>query len=704
MTIMKKVVFTAFAAFFLSVFTQVNLRADEVGNTTCGKPFIVRGSIRHARIGVKVENATESDMYSEEIYGSNFSALVEGLPEGNYKVEIYLAETYVKEKGKRVFNITYEDKVLAEALDLFAEVGFAKEHVIKADVFHRSDNINGPLTIGFATKVNYAKLNAIIIKDTEDNVLACVKAKDLRSQDDIRASVLPKVDTPVIYTDPAQPVEKRVSDLVKRMSLLEKVGQLRNSASEIPRLGVPAYDYWNECLHGIARAGKATVFPQAIGMAAMWDTEMMHTIADTIAVEGRAKNNKARQKDPNTARYYGLTFWTPNINIFRDPRWGRGHETYGEDPYLTGTLGVQFIKGLQGDDPKYYKSLACAKHFAVHSGPEKLRHVFDAVVSERDLYETYLPQFEMAVKEGKVGNVMSVYNKIYGIPGPANKRFLTEILRNQWGFDGHVVSDCGGIYDVWRNHKYVKTPEEASAISVLAGNDLNCGSTYRHLTKAVFQGHLTEADIDKALTRVLTARFRLGLFDTPKECPYLNIPVTDYDTPKHDKLALEAAHKSIVLLKNKRILPLDKTKLKRVAVIGPNAAETDVLHGNYNGTPSNPVSVLEGIRNELGDAVEVTHAKGCPIAIYPDDVYTPENKEAKEAVALAKEADVVIFVGGLDAEHEGEEMWRIKNQKVGFDKGDRTLIELPEQQTTLLKALKKVNKRIVFVNLSSTLR
>lgn len=332
--------------------------------------------------------------------------------------------------------------------------------------------------------------NAINILANDGQPVACVKAKDLHP--------VPKIEGPVLYTNTSISVEERVADLVQRMSLPEKVGQMCNSAHEIPRLGVPAYNYWDECLHGVAHAGTTTVFPQAIGMAAMWDPEMMQQVA-----EGRAKNNKARARNPNTGRYFGLTFWAPNIYIFRDPRWGCGHETYGEDPFLSGTLAVSFIKGLQGDDPHCYEAVASAKHFAVHSGPEKIRHVFNAEPSPRDLYETYLPQFEMAVREGKVANVVSVYNAIDGIPGPACKFLQNDMVRNQWGFDGHVVSDCGGVRDVYANHKYVNTPEEATAVSVLAGNDLNCGGTYRALTKAVSKGLLTEVDIDRALSRIL---------------------------------------------------------------------------------------------------------------------------------------------------------------------------------------------------------
>lgn len=687
----------------LAVCVSQMVCADEIGQSTCGKPILVQGEIKHVkRPAPEVADTDQPEMYMEEVCGENFIALVEGLPEGTYIVEIYLAEGAHRDAGQRVFSIFSGQKVLAKDLDLFAEAGFMREHIVRAEVTHQNDNINGPLSIRFEAKKDLAKFNAIKIYADDGAVVACVKAAELRDVYDASAAKIPTVTDPVVYTDASLPVAQRVADLIRRMSLSEKSGQLRNSAQEISRLGVPAYDYWNECLHGVARAGTATVFPQAIGLAAMWDPDMMQSVADTISTEARAKNNKARAEDPNTARYFGLTFWTPNINIFRDPRWGRGQETYGEDPFLAGTLAVSFIKGLQGDDPAYYKALACAKHFAVHSGPEKLRHSFDAVPSARDLYETYLPQFEMAVKEGNVGSVMSVFNAVYGIPGPASRFLLTDLLRDQWGFEGHVVSDCGGIRDVYIGHKYVNTAEEAAAISVLAGNDLNCGGAYASLPKAVAKELLTEADVDRALTRVLTARFQLGLFDSPEECAYLKIPATSYDTPGHDRVALDAARKSMVLLKNDGLLPLNKGALKRIAVIGPNAADKTVLHANYHGLASNPISVLEGIRREVGSSISIDYANGCPMAVAADDPFSVEqDAEAQKALQLANNADLVIFVGGLNAELESEESHKNKPM-IGFDKGDRTLIELPGPQRDLLKALEATGKPVVFVNLSGS--
>lgn len=674
--------------------------ADEIGSSGCGPAIMLRGDIMHAEHSDAgpVKKATDPAMYAEEVYGADFTAFVPGLPEGIYTVEIYLAETYFTEEGARVMDVFCGNEVLEEDLDLVAKVGPLSEYVIRKEVVHREDVIDGPISIRFVAKVDNAKLNAIRIK-ADGAVVACVNAADFRLSADASASEVPSVDAPVVYTDTTKPFSVRIDDLVGRMSLGEKVSQLMNSAPAIERLGVPGYDYWNECLHGVARAGHATVFPQAIGMAAMWDAEMLHTVADTIATEGRAKNNAAREKNPTTAKYYGLTFWTPNINIFRDPRWGRGQETYGEDPYLTSRLGVAFIQGLQGDDPNYVKAMACAKHYAVHSGPEKERHTFDAVPSERDLYETYLPQFEAAVREGKVGIVMSVYNAVYGVPGPASKFLLTDLLRDKWGFDGHVVSDCGAVRDIWVNHKYTGTAAEASALAIKAGNDINCGSAYAALTDAVGQDLVTEEEVDTALKRVIKSRFVLGLFDSPDECEYLKIPASENDSPEHSQIALEAARKSMVLLKNEGILPLDRRKIKQIAVIGPNADSVAALLGNYNGDPSSPITILKGIQAAAGDGIKVVYARGCPAAIRRNQAFSLSSDEAKEALALAEKSDVVLYVGGLDANLEGEEM---RNTMVGFDNGDRTMIELPAPQETLLKGLAETGKPVVFVNLSGS--
>jgi beta-glucosidase len=411
-----------------------------------------------------------------------------------------------------------------------------------------------------------------------------------------------------LYKNPSQPVEKRVADLMSRMTLEEKVSQMMNAAAAIDRLGIPQYDWWNEALHGVARAGYATVFPQAIGLAATWDEELIRRVADVASTEARAKHHEFARNNER-GRYKGLTFWSPNINIFRDPRWGRGQETYGEDPYLTSRLGVAFVKGLQGNDPRYLKVVATAKHYAVHSGPEPERHSFDASASERDLQETYLPAFHALVSEGKVAAVMCAYNRLDGEPCCASKK-LTDILRNQWNFQGHVVSDCAAIEDIYKFHHFAKSEEEASAISVKAGTDLSCGREYTSLIKAVKDGIISEAEIDKSLARLLTARFRLGMFDPPEIVPYARIPFSENDTPAHRELALKAARQSIVLLKNENnTLPLKKD-LKTIAVIGPNADEATVLLGNYNGQPSASVTPLAGIRNKVSPATKVLYTLG----------------------------------------------------------------------------------------------
>jgi beta-glucosidase len=417
----------------------------------------------------------------------------------------------------------------------------------------------------------------------------------------------------ILYKDASAPTEKRIDDLVARMSLEEKISQLMNDSPAIDRLGILAYNWWNECLHGVARAGRATVFPEAIGLAATWDTNLMLRVATAISDEARAKHHEALRRGEHSI-YEGLTFWTPNINLFRDPRWGRGMETYGEDPYLTGRMAVAFIKGLQGDDPKYLKTVSTAKHFAVHSGPESTRHTFDAVVDETDLWESYLPHFEAAIKEGGAYSVMCAYNSVDGQPACANPRLLEDILRKQWGFQGYVVSDCGAIEDIYRRHKFVPTAAEGVARAVKAGTDLSCGSEYTNLLPAVRSGLIAESEIDQSLKRLLRARFRLGMFDPPEMVKYAQIPYSENDSPAHRELALETARKSIVLLKNDRgTLPLSKS-LRTVAVIGPNADDIDVLLGNYNGIPTAPITPLEGIRRKLGSATRVIYARGSELA------------------------------------------------------------------------------------------
>ncbi len=417
------------------------------------------------------------------------------------------------------------------------------------------------------------------------------------------------------FRDPSLPIEERIDDLLSRLTLEEKVAQMMNQTPAIERLNIPEYDWWNEALHGVARAGKATVFPQSIAMAATFDDQALYETFSMVSDEARAKYHQY-QEDKEYDRYKGLTFWTPNINIFRDPRWGRGMETYGEDPYLMGRMGVAVVKGLQGNDPKYFKSHACAKHYAVHSGPEWNRHEFDVTVTPRDLWTTYLPAFEELVKEGNVQEVMCAYNRYEGKPCCSSDKLLTDILRNTWGFDRIILSDCGAIDDFWQRdkrtprHETHPTAEAASADAVLNGTDLECGASYRSLMKALQEGLITETDLDVSLRRLFKGRFELGMFDPDDMVPYASIPYSVVESPEHVAKALEMARKSMVLLKNKNnILPLSKD-LKKIAVVGPNAADSTMLWANYNGFPTKTVTILEGIRNKLS-GTEVIYELGC---------------------------------------------------------------------------------------------
>lgn len=406
--------------------------------------------------------------------------------------------------------------------------------------------------------------------------------------------------------------EDRLNDLISRMTVQEKISQLMSDAPAIERLGIPKYDWWNESLHGVARAGYATVFPQSITIAGSWNTDLIYSVASVISDEARAKHHEYLRKGQHDI-YQGLTMWSPNINIFRDPRWGRGHETYGEDPYLTGQLGLQFVKGLQGNDTTYLKVVATAKHFAVHSGPEPLRHEFDVNPSERDLWETYLPAFRTLVKDGQVQSVMTAYNRFRGQAASASD-YLFDVLRNQWKFDGYVVSDCGAIKDIWAHHKLTSNEATASALALTEGCDLNCGSTFEFLNQALQENIITEKDIDIALKRVFRARFQLGMFDPEDLVPYAQIPFSVNNNNAHAALARKAAQESIILLKNeKEMLPLSKS-IKSVAVIGPNANNIQSLLGNYSGEPSHPVTVFQGLKNKLHPEVQVTYQEGSTLA------------------------------------------------------------------------------------------
>ncbi len=643
-----------------------------------------------------------------------------------------------------------------------------------------------------------------------------------------------RADRPA-YLDPAQPLEARVHDLVSRMTLTEKTAMMSNSTPGVPRLEIPKYDWWSEALHGVANAGRATVFPQAIGLAAMWDERLQREIAHVIGVEGRAKFNGYAGTPQAGTIFHGLTFWSPNINIFRDPRWGRGQETYGEDPFLTARLGVAFVRGLEGDNPDYLLAAACAKHFAVHSGPEPLRHNFDVAPPEADLYETYLPAFEALVREGRVEIVMTAYNSLYGTPCSMNPLLYT--LLAQWGFNGHITSDCGSVDDLSRTYKRGDLAE-ANALTLRAGMNVRCGSESAALTEAVHRGLVSEAELDYRLGALLRTMFRLGFFDPKDRVPFNAIAPAENDTPEHGALALRAAREAIVLLKNDGLLPLKKEQLHRVAVIGPNATSEPVLLGNYNGTPSAPVTILAGLKAALEPAgVQVDYAHGCEYAdrpterrlmdvgwvngeffanadlageptakqttrplsfdwgnpersfdgrpaevpergisarwkgtletslagdygIFvrgrggfrlilggemlidswapppgeegserevavvkhlPDNASLPITLEYKqgdgplkvsvdwstpapdsviaEAVETAKAADVIVFVGGISAQLEGEEM---HVDYKGFSGGDRIGIELPALQQQVLEKLKATGKPIVFVNLSGS--
>lgn len=426
-------------------------------------------------------------------------------------------------------------------------------------------------------------------------------------------SFVPKTaaQTVLPYKNPKLPLDQRVDDLVSRMTLEEKISQMQNAAPAISRLGVAEYEWWNEALHGVARAGIATVFPQAIGLAATFNDKIIFDVANVVSTEARAKHHEAVRNN-DFGRYKGLTFWSPNINIFRDPRWGRGQETWGEDPYLTGKLGTAFVKGLQGNDPKYLKTSAAVKHFAVHSGPEPERHTFDAISTERDLRETYLPAFRTTILDGKATGVMCAYNRLNGLPACASDPLLVDILRGEWKFQGHVVSDCGAIDDIYIRHKFLPTEAEASALAVKKGTDLTCGREYKSLGEAVAKGLISEKEIDVAVKNLMRIRFQLGMFDPPEMVKWANIPYSQNDTPEHHKLSLQASRESLVLLKNDGILPLKKD-LKTIAVIGPNANDNQVLLGNYNGQPSVSVNALEGIKKKVSPNTKVLYSKG----IYP---------------------------------------------------------------------------------------
>lgn len=481
---------------------------------------------------------------------------------------------------------------------------------------------------------------------------------------------------------------EKAKALVAKMTLLEKASQLKYNAAQISRLGIPAYNYWNEALHGVARAGTATVFPQPIGMAASFDVRAVKNAADIIAKEGRAKYNEA-SKHGDRDIYKGLTFWSPNINIFRDPRWGRGHETYGEDPYLTSRMGVNFVLGLQGEGG-VMKAAACAKHFAVHSGPEALRHEFDAKVSMKDLWETYLPAFEALVKEAGVEAVMGAYNRVNGEPACAHHYLMEEVLRGQWGFEGHFVSDCWALADFHEHHKVTKNARESAALAIRRGCDLNCGVTYLHLAEAAKAGLIDESLLTQSAERLMTVRYMLGLFEGSE---YDQIPYEVVACKAHRKAAADLARESCVLLKNDHVLPLDLSRIHKLAVIGPNANSRRVLIGNYHGTAPRYVTVLEGIQQAAGDDTEVFYSEGCHLFEDRVEGLAGRQDRLSEALTAAEHSDAVILCVGMDETLEGEE----GDAGNAHASGDKLSLRLPKVQEELIEKVAAAGKPTVVV-------
>ena len=486
---------------------------------------------------------------------------------------------------------------------------------------------------------------------------------------------------------------ERAEALVSQMTVDEMASQLKFDAPAIERLGIPAYNWWNEGLHGVARAGTATVFPQAIAMAAAWDTDLMKAEASVISEEARAKYNESI-KHGDRDIYKGLTLWSPNVNIFRDPRWGRGHETYGEDPTLTSRLAVPFIEGLQGDG-EYLKTAGCAKHFAVHSGPEALRHSFDAKANKKDMYETYLPAFEACVKEADVEAVMGAYNRTNGEPCCASEELMEHILREDWKFEGHYVSDCWAVRDFHEHHMVTKNGVESSALALNKGCDLNCGCTYLCLKEALNKRLTTKEKVKEAAIRLFTTRFLLGMFD---ETEFDKIPYTAVESKEHLELSRKAAEESIVLLKNNGILPLKKEELKIIGVIGPNADNRSSLDGNYHGTASRYITVLEGIQDYVGDDVRVMYAKGSHLFLDKEEALAQEDDRVAEALSVAEHSDVVVLCIGLDESLEGEE----GDTGNAYASGDKEGLEFPKSQQRLMHAVLETGKKVIVCNFTGS--
>jgi beta-glucosidase len=488
------------------------------------------------------------------------------------------------------------------------------------------------------------------------------------------------------YLDTNLPFSKRVQDLLSRLTLDEKVAMMNHTAQGVPRLGIPSYNFWNEALHGVARNGRATVFPQTIGMAATWDKDLIHQIATAISDEARAKYHEALRCNGCTEQYQGLTFWSPNVNIFRDPRWGRGQETWGEDPFFTGEMASEFVKGLQGDHPKYLKAAACAKHYAVHSGPEKDRHTFNAIVTKRDLYETYLPAFKKLVMEAKVEAVMGAYNRTLDEPCNGSKLLLEDILRGEWGFDGHVISDCGALTDFHLNHKVTKDAAETVALALKRGCDMGCDHVYSEIPEAIARGLIIEADVDRALARTLATRFKLGMFDPTEDVPFTSISMDVVACDAHRQLAYRAAAESVVLLKNKdNILPI-KPSTRKIFITGPNATSMEALLGNYYGFNNQMITLLEGLTGRVPEGMGMEYHPGALLK-------HPREIKQSWAPYMAETADMSIVCVGLTPQLEGEEGESLLTPL----NGDRESISLPESQVNFIKELAIHGAKIVLV-------
>ncbi len=495
----------------------------------------------------------------------------------------------------------------------------------------------------------------------------------------------------------SEQTKKYAKELVAQMTAEEKTSQMLYQSPAIERLGIPAYNWWNEALHGVARAGVATMFPQAIGLAASFDRELINKIADVISTEGRAKFNAFSKRGDHDI-YKGLTFWAPNINIFRDPRWGRGHETFGEDPYLTAELGIAYIKGLQGEDADHVKAAACAKHYAVHSGPEAIRHEFDAKVSRHDLYDTYLYAFRRCVKEARVEAVMGAYNRVNGEPACGSRTLLIDILREEWGFEGHVVSDCWAIKDFHEKHHVTGNATESAAMAVNNGCDLNCGSVFLYLNQALEQGLVSEEKITAAVERLLEVRIRLGMLKSYPS-PYADISYEKVECKEHVALSVEAARRSIVLLKNKdNILPLDRNKYKTIAVIGPNANSRNGLIGNYTGTSSRYITPLEGIQQCAGEDTKVLYAEGCSLYKERTESLAKKKDRFEEAFVTAEMSDIVVLCLGLDATIEGEE----GDAGNEYASGDKLGLSLPGLQQELIEKVAAAGKPVIVMLLAGS--